>query len=972
MLRLLLWSSLLISCQLPEAASAPLPASKGILESFVQNASFEDDWIRSQLGHRKRFLLLHTSDLGLAESDGFPDYWTYKRDSAGVSWDTRRGRTGQRSLCLTGKAQAFQRIRFAAQTSERSGGAYYAASLPLEQGMAEQLPSRSIAVGAWCRAQEVPEGAEPRLKLEVDCRVRPGAEPLPVIEQGKWSGSVAFDPGSHDWQYREIQVQPEQLPGTPYFVKISLESQGGKAWFDDVTCVEPVAPDTLNLLQEGDFERQSDWDTPAPWSWFRTDYYAWAGWSHAANKRPRGGVAFDPFVFWSGSQSLRMTALPGDSFTVAGPPVVLDQKRAAPIEVRAMVLGDNLRAFEIMAQDERGEWLPQGDFVGDDLETDASFYDMGSTGLGTHPWIAVRKYFAPRRPVSHVRLFLCMRGFDGVKTGQNVVSTAWVDQLQMLARGAGSAAPPVATPRPFRAMAVDLGERLWGHNVLRYRVQGSCPRMVLKLRCPDGQVVTSPGLVRGGWLEFPYRIERLCRSWEEQYHAEIWAQNRLVQQIWLGTPAQRVEIGLKSYYPYLDEPQTVWARLNVAQRSLTELGGLQLQVNGALKGACQDLEALDRPSSVAVEVDTARLLAVEVTNQRAQAHPWSEPVRDQEVCALLLDQAGQTLETTAPARFGFVERFPAGDLPLEIRSTRVSARGYLLVNDHPYFPVYFSPHIGTLKEVNYPPRGLDLTAQVQRGEPLEAAMLKARQDPSFFQYELGEGEMNLQGPAWRLRLGKLTTAIRQIKALDPDHIVAGPRSWLVGHPRHQADMKAFTPYWDAIGVETSFEEFPRVEQDRQHPCAVLAGLEAYFYQPLELLRWRAYQSVIHGCAGVGLCPSGMLQARPDMVSFLRGLNGEFRGLGPILAGGEPSDEPLTWPPGFVGLSRLHQGALYLVVARDGAREGPLRLSLQVAPHWQSARVRFEARSVPVRQGTLIDDFAHPHEVHVYELKDADS
>ncbi|MCE7874461.1 hypothetical protein DYH09_29390 [bacterium CPR1] len=283
------------------------------------------------------------------------------------------------------------------------------------------------------------------------------------------------------------------------------------------------------------------------------------------------------------------------------------------------------------------------------------------------------------------------------------------------------------------------------------------------------------------------------------------------------------------------------------------------------------------------------------------------------------------------------------------------------MNDEPFFPVYFSPHIGTLKEVNYPPKGLNLTDPALKGEPLEPLIQGARTDPSFFQYELGEGEMNLQGPGWLLRLGKLKQAIATIKSLDPDHVVNGPSSWLVGHPRHQQDMQAFLPYWDAIGVETSFEEFPRVTQDPRHPCAVLAGLEAYFYQPLEVLRWRAYQSVIHGCAGVGLCPSGMLQARPDMVSFLRGLNGEFRGLGPILAGGEPVE--VAWPPGFVGLARRHQGTLTLVAARDGTGQGPVTLEL---PFPQPVRVRFEGRQLT----SLKDVFAHPHEVHVYELKDA--
>ncbi len=924
--------------------------------NLVQNASFEEDWIRAELGHRKRFLLLHASDLGMAEADGRPDYWTLPRDASQGLWETKLGHTGQRSLCLAGKAEVFQRLRFAAETSELSGGAHYAASLPMQKDLAEQLPRRAIVVGAWCRTQDLPAGAEPELKLEVDCQVRSGSE---VIKQGIWSGSVAFEAGTHDWQYREIRVV--ELPGTPFFVKLSLQSKEGTVWFDDVSCSEPLAAGTVNLLPAGDFEQAAGWDTPAPWNWLRTDYYAWAGWSHPANQKPRGGAWRDALVRWSGGHSLRLAALPGDSFCVAGPPVVLDQKQAGPLEVRAMVLGDNLRGFEIMAQDETGRWLPQADFVGDDLETEASLYDMGSTALGTHPWLQVRKYFSPRRPVRQVRLYLCMRGFDGLKTGQNLVSTAWVDQLQLLAVGPPAEPPSKGEQLAYRATAVELGDRLWGQNVLRYKIEGRPPTIRLKLRGPDQSLQTVEGKLRDGWLEFPYRLDRLCPSWKEQYSAEVWAGDELLQQLWLGTPSQRLEVGIRHYFPYSDEPQTVWARLNVARGSLSELGGLQLLVNDRVAARSDRLLELYQPRLTPSETDTARLLVASPPAKGATIHPWSEPARDQEVRARLLDLKGQTLETTGPVRFGYLTTFPRSDLPDAIESTRVNARGYLRVNEEPFFPVYFSPHIGTLKEVNYPPKGLNLTDVALKGEPLEPLIQSVRTDPGFFQYELGEGEMNLQGPGWLLRLGKLKQAIATIKSLDPDHVVNGPSSWLVGHPRHQQDMQAFLPYWDAIGVETSFEEFPRVTQDPRHPCAVLAGLEAYFYQPLEVLRWRAYQSVIHGCAGVGLCPSGMLQARPDMVSFLRGLNGEFRGLGPILAGGEPVE--VAWPPGFVGLARRHQGTLYLVAARDGTGQGPLTLEL---PFAEPVRVRFENRQL----ASLKDVFSHPHEVHVYELKDA--
>ena len=107
-----------------------------------------------------------------------------------------------------------------------------------------------------------------------------------------------------------------------------------------------------------------------------------------------------------------MTLYPGDNLAVASAPIALNQDRPHPLEARAMVRCDSLRGLELMAQDESGEWLPQGDFLGDDMEDDPAFYDMGTTGAGDSGWQMVRKYFSPRKPVKSVRLFLCARGAE--------------------------------------------------------------------------------------------------------------------------------------------------------------------------------------------------------------------------------------------------------------------------------------------------------------------------------------------------------------------------------------------------------------------------------------------------------------------------------------------------------------------------------------------------------------------------------
>src|SRR5581483_2442111 len=106
------------------------------------------------------------------------------------------------------------------------------------------------------------------------------------------------------------------------------------------------------------------------------------------------------------------------------------------------------------------------------------------------------------------------------------------------------------------------------------------------------------------------------------------------------------------------------------------------------------------------------------------------------------------------------------------------------------FPVYWMPHFGASAEANYPPRLLDyttlnLTSLVLSSgrapdESVKAAVLarlhEVRDDPRFFQYELGQGEMPLQGPDWRQRVEWLKQAIGWIREADPNHLINGPES----------------------------------------------------------------------------------------------------------------------------------------------------------------------------------------------------
>jgi hypothetical protein len=188
-------------------------------------------------------------------------------------------------------------------------------------------------------------------------------------------------------------------------------------------------------------------------------------------------------------------------------------------------------------------------------------------------------------------------------------------------------------------------------------------------------------------------------------------------------------------------------------------------------------------------------------------------------------------------------------------------------------------------------------------------------------------------------------------------------------------MQAFVPHFDVIGVETSFEQTPKVREFaqplmRQRRTAVLAGLETYFYQTNETLRWRGYRSVLDGASGIGLCPSGMLQARPDKVNFLRGLNGEFRGLARVIMADEPEQQLTVTSASIDIMERMLEGARYVFAVRcpDNGGSVKVRFLFPRNVRYAGVKVMFEDRTLQPTADGFEDEFAHPKAVHVYRLE----
>ena len=694
-----------------------------------------------------------------------------------------------------------------------------------------------------------------------------------------------------------------------------------------------------------------------------------------------------------------------------------------------MVKADNLRTLEIMATDEAGRWLPQGDFLGDDMEEPGA-YNFGSTGCGTYDWRCVRKYFSPRKPVRSLRLFLCARGFDGRIVGRNLVGTVWFDDVRLWEHGiAAKRIPPGAIPvQPkaapglfgdVRVLDVDLGDRLWGKNfvtvTMAFRGRAAAERLRqttlgATLTGPKGKsqrftgatrILRAPAAGKAMGLAVAtasYVVETLCTSWKQQYRVSLHLTPPGAERpvplgdYAFGTPSKLLQAGAGGSYLYPDEPLVVYANLDVARGSFGDLARCRfvLHSGGKTKVLVEldDFRKILLPQTAPNYIDTRRLVQARLGSEGFTVHPWDEPVRDAAVTVELHGKGG-LLAKSEPVRFGFLTRPPKPAFPGRIAKTAVNDKGFITVNGSVYFPVYWTPHFGICPEANYPPsrfgcKSVDLTQIVysKKAMPdadvrtaLLARIAEVRDDPKLFQYELGEGEMQLQGAGWKERAEWCKRAIGWIRQADPNHLISGPASWLVGHPGHNAAMRAFVGAWDVVGVEASFQTVPDVNRHakpfmKPRRTAVLIGLETYFYQPNHVLRWRGYRGVLDGATGIGLCPSGMMQSRPDKVNYLRGLNGEFRGLAAVLAADEPKDRLSVSSKRVETMERMLAGRRYVIAVRGRDEAGPLtvRFAFPAGCRAGTVKVRFEGRSLPVSEKGFEDTFAHEQAVHVYELK----
>ena len=879
-----------VSCVLIlfEACSIAAPMSEADYSSshnLIQNASFESDWMHNRVTSNNRFLLLDQSDWGYAQSDGVPDLWVTS-PPAGRS-DHSQAKVGSASLRLE-NGEAWQVVYLCGETTDNNGGSAYNPFRPLSFELQRHVVQSGIRFGGWCKSREAE--SSPTLSISMEYS---NGETITTRQT-----VVSFPPGTHDWEYHEAIVLPDPKLGIMHAATVRLTQRGkGVAWFDGLLAEEqekPTEPDLLPgcVSPPLDGEWPADWSRPLLWTWTRRDYYRFTGWSHGEGAM-RGGAACincGPI----GQPVLQFSVFPGDNFAVHSTQIRLNQTQPTPLRVTAWVWADSLRWLEIMAQDEKGDWLPQTDFAGA-WGTDEQYRNR-LIGAGTHGWEFQSKFFAPRHPLKSLTLWLCTRGMDGRLMKNNVVGTVRFHDVQL--RECGSSVKQLelrgvvlrAQPEPVRTTdehktprrwIIDPGERLWGRNSL--------------------QIATSsrdiPTLTASS-----YTIREMCRDWSDQRH--------LPEQgsFFYGTADAPISIRTDSTCVYPGEKLSIGINVNVARESLGEIAICRIVLHSAThestlletKDIAANFWKEDQPRPGLLEagvVSGRQLITLSCDCTELPIRPATDPFREWNIVATLLDTAGKVIGSAASEPFALVARPPAPSLPEKIRQTHISPAGVLLVNGSPF---YFRPFplektdLGAVSRlVNFPkthktlplPFPKELTFPAGEDElwkkKVQSFVDRNRGDPKLFAWHFDHnGETMMWFDRWREMAACQRKVADWTRERDPDHVILSAE-WLFGTGTLDTNSARQFDFLDELDVEPALSWLPDVNAIREsghnhanRDICVVEGLECYHYQPLDALRWRMYEAMGYGASDVGICPSNMLAPRPEAVTFLRTLYAE--------------------------------------------------------------------------------------------------
>jgi hypothetical protein len=717
----------------PSAAYQRSPLSGNLL----RNGSFQDDWL-SQIPQNQTLHWAYANTF-YNRRDFNPDGWTC---TGSWRWVEAEQPRGERQLLLgSPSAQVTQRLHWFAIHDEGkitgfpdAGG--FAELRPLHSRVAERL-LRDLTLSVRLRGENVPSGAG---GVELGfCLLGAAAtgDPLGSPVKPLVSSTVPFPAGTFDWRRLDVRLPASEwlkagakVPADPargggpgvllppvVSLTVRFEGRAGHVELGSAELSEP-GPGGPNLLPNGGFEAvnadgyPAGWDRPVKYRFFPPKHYYLFNTWHNGRFDNRGRVETDGLVSRQGGRSLKMIVPSGDEVSVASHAVRLNQREARLIEVATYVKTDRLCMLSIDAVDEDGE--PLDGF---------SFIHKAPVSIGTDGWRLLRQVFRPTRPLASIRLMLCARGANGytldgtgLQPQNNVVGTVWWDDVrvyepestpQELSKRGVKAAPEERTPGVPHLADLDLGEQLFGVNVLTAQVvnPGSAATFLLRWEfgAPSGkrsEFKSAPVRMPAGGereLRVSYPLDEPCGTAYIEYRGRLTlvreGQAVTSTELWFSTWAVPIDLKLGALYLRPQQAQFVRMNLGFSAATLATLGSIRLEI--VRRGSGRVLQALDVPATAealaaqrsripaGLRGDLTNLLLTDLDVSALPVQPFSDPQRNWLVRATALDRSGRPFASVESEPFCRQTHEPPQP---PIGRVTIGRDNLLRVNGEPWMP----------------------------------------------------------------------------------------------------------------------------------------------------------------------------------------------------------------------------------------------------------------------------------------------
>jgi hypothetical protein len=699
--------------------------------NLLRNGKFQDDW-QTHLPELKNHHWNYTTEVH-NRRDFNPDGWQL---SGKWQWRDADKPRGGRRLVLSSGSRVVQSINWiTVHNSARLAGWPDAGGFPTPEALRSKdplalvrdltfrvrlsgraVPRNGVTLTvAWSGSCPVDDPAGSKRILSSSTSVPEGTYANKTIEVKlpavKWLAAAKKDP--------TFAAQGALLPMAATCEIVYAAKQTGSVELLQAMLTEP-GPGKEHLLGQGDFQQADGkgyprgWSRPRKYRYFPPGiYYIFNTW-HNSNSANRGATTRDGLIAREGRHSLRMVVPSGDEVCVVSDPILLHQKEARLIEVRAWIKTHHLNMLQIDAEDDRGRRLDGFTFI-----------HKRQLSIGTEDWRLVRQVFRPAGPLKSLRLKLCARGMNGYTldgTGQqpqqNVAGIIWWDDVRVFepeskpeerkARRVKAVLPREGKRRPHLA-GLDLGEGLLGRNALTAQIVNPGKEETFALRLAWSKkdsrkdVLSAPVRVGPG-KSVPVQLTYTLSEPGRPYQAE-----EVILQLLRIRGGKREVIGSSSHAVatwtvpldlrlgalYLGPAQKQFVRINLglAHAEIVRLKEVRLEV--LRRGAGKVLKTFTLPATPeairrqrakvpdGLRGDLRNLLLADLDVSFLPVQPFADPQRNWVIRATSIDTAGKPGWSITSAPFCRL----AHDGPQQaIRSVRISEQGDFLINDRPWMP----------------------------------------------------------------------------------------------------------------------------------------------------------------------------------------------------------------------------------------------------------------------------------------------